>query len=373
MGERVVSIISSVAIINLLLTAVVCWFKSKHQRFYFWLGWLIFSAALAMLNNLHIFLGYGHIWFYHLALGTNLSFGAYLILFIGRHKMSPPLSRFKKIALFAPSILYVPFIIYCWVEPQWAIDTINLAREGKMTIFSTFYNLTIVFYSVGTNIYLLVGEWVAADNGINKHAQKRRREILAVMLVLQLMAFVPFVLKADLKYIILYMPVFGQLYYLYLFVRIWSLGQTESADSMLQKLGSGSLQAKYATIKLPEDKILDIQNQIIRIMTDRKPYLMPDYALSDLANALGITSNTVSMVINSKLGFTFPDLINKYRVEYAKALLLKMKKNNSTIESVAYDCGFNNRTSFYAAFRRFANQSPTQYISDNEKRNLSVG
>ena len=79
MDEKVVAVISSVAIVNLLLASIVCWFNSFRHRYYFWLGWLIFSAAFAMINNLHIYLGYGNIWIYHISLLLNVSYGAYLV------------------------------------------------------------------------------------------------------------------------------------------------------------------------------------------------------------------------------------------------------------------------------------------------------
>jgi AraC-like DNA-binding protein len=373
MGERVVSIVSSVAIINLLLTAIVCWVKSKKRPFYFWLGWLLFASALAMVSNLHIYLGFGHIVFYHLALLTNVSSGAYLILFVQRHKNEPSKGWLRNLILFIPTILYIPFIFLCLVEPRWARDTISLAAEGKLLVPGIIYNMMIILYSIGANLWLLIANIREKGPEAQKIYRNRRVEILGVMLALQLMAFVPFMIKLDIAYVILYMPVFGQMYYLYLFTRLWALDVSQTNISLHVLSGNTDQAVKYASIKLSTEKQDAIEQQIIGIMASQKPYLVADYALSDLANELGLPVHTVSMVINSKMNLTFPDLINKYRIEMAKTLLLDMKKNHSTIEAVAYDCGFNNRTSFYAAFRKFAGQSPSEYLAQNEKRNLSVG
>ncbi len=373
MGERAVSIISSIAIINLLVTAIECWFKAKNQRFYFWLGWLICSSAVAMLNNLHIFLGYGNIWFYHFSLLANLSFGAYLILFIRNHTKSTSRRWWQEAVLFIPTFLYFPFLILCIVKPEWGERTISMAAQGKMTVFGMFYNFVIVIYSVGSNLWLFISQIRNKRIELEISSRNQRVEILGVMLVLQLMAFVPFALKLDVSYIIMYMPVFGQFYFLYLFLRMWKLDKVSVV--MVEKSFRARPEniMKYATIKLSDEKVTEIKKQITGLMEQQKPYLIPEYSLSDLSNQTGVAVNILSMVINSKMQITFPELINKYRVERAKELLHDMKKNNSTIETIAYDCGFSNRTSFYSAFRKFTNQSPSGYLENIEKGNLSVG
>jgi AraC-like DNA-binding protein len=372
MGERAVSIISSIAIINLLVTTLVCWLKSKSQRFYFWLGWLILASVLAMLNNLHIYLGYGNIWFYHLTLLLNVSYGAYLILFIRNHRYTPKQNFRQNLILFLPSVLYLPFLILTLLKPEWAVKTIDYSEEGKMTIFGMLYNFIIIIYSVGSNIWLLINELRRKKLEINNSARMQRVEILAVMAVLQLFAFVPFALKLDISYIILYMPIFGQIYFLYLFLRMWKL---DKGNMLVIAKAKSTIDnsLKYATIKLSEERIQSIKNQINDLMESEKLYLIPEFSLSDLANKTGVAVNILSMVINSQMNTNFPDLINKYRIEKAKQLLPNMKKNNSTIETISYDCGFSNRTSFYTAFRKFTNQSPSEFIKEIEKGNLSVG
>lgn len=371
MDEKVVAVISSVAIVNLLLASIVCWFNSFRHRYYFWLGWLIFSAAFAMINNLHIYLGYGNIWIYHISLLLNVSYGAYLVFFIRNHRLQSNYKTYKNILLFLPSILYVPFIILCIFRPEWASRTIEFSENGKMTFFGLFFNMIIVFYSVGTNIWFLFKELRERTMDINRCYRNQRIEILAVMAILQLFAFVPFVLKLDISYVILYMPVFGQCYYIYLFLRLWKFDRVNTRTEANIKTAENPL--KYATIKLSDERLQCIKNQINDIMNSEKLYLIPEFSLSDLSLKTGIASNILSMVINSQMNTNFPDLVNKYRVDKAKELLLVMKQKNQTIETVAYDCGFSNRTSFYSAFRKFTSSSPSDFLKEMEKGNLSVG
>lgn len=372
MSERIVSIISTVAIINLIVTSLVCWFKSKNYRFYFWLAWLIFSAAVAMINNLSIFYGNGNIWVYHVALFLNISSGAYLILFIQNHTKKTNCKRTRNLILFLPSLLYVPFIFLCLVDPAWATKTIELAQNGELTILGILYNLIIVFYSVGANVWLFVRELRSKKIEFEISNRKQRIEILGVMLVLQLLAFIPFLLKLDIVFIIIYMPLFGQIYFLYLFLRMWKLERISSGTVEKSLIATSNNAFKYATIKLSDEKISDIICRINVALQKEKLYLIPEFSLTELAQKTGVPVNLLSMVINSQLHTTFPDLVNRYRIERAKELLPDMKKNKTTIETIAYDCGFCNRTSFYTAFHKFANCSPSQFIQDLKKGNLSV-
>lgn len=54
--------------------------------------------------------------------------------------------------------------------------------------------------------------------------------------------------------------------------------------------------------------------------------------------------------------------MNQYRIKEVKNLLLQNKEKNMTIDHIAYDVGFNNKSSFYMAFKKFTNNTPTNYI-----------
>ena len=57
----------------------------------------------------------------------------------------------------------------------------------------------------------------------------------------------------------------------------------------------------------------------------------------------------------------FYDLINGYRVEEAKRLLLDSKNMNYTILSVGFEAGFNSKTTFNTVFKKFTGLAPTDY------------
>jgi AraC-like DNA-binding protein len=66
-------------------------------------------------------------------------------------------------------------------------------------------------------------------------------------------------------------------------------------------------------------------------------------------------------VINQGLNQSFFEFINRYRIEDAKAALIDPKYKNCTILAVAYDAGFNSKTSFNNAFKKYQGMTPSAF------------
>jgi AraC-like DNA-binding protein len=69
----------------------------------------------------------------------------------------------------------------------------------------------------------------------------------------------------------------------------------------------------------------------------------------------------VSQAINDGMKKNFYDLVNSYRVEEAKRLLMDEKNNNFTILSVGFEAGFNSKTTFNTVFKKFTGLTPTEF------------
>lgn len=126
------------------------------------------------------------------------------------------------------------------------------------------------------------------------------------MLILQLMAFVPFVFKLDLKYVISYLPVFGQTFFLYIFFKLTHsthlFHETETTFKINYEKST-----KYATVKINDHKAEAVCSAIKKLMDTEKPYLRMEYTLTEMAKELSILPATLSMILNSKLNISFPD------------------------------------------------------------------
>ncbi|WP_299772629.1 helix-turn-helix transcriptional regulator [uncultured Tateyamaria sp.] len=117
-------------------------------------------------------------------------------------------------------------------------------------------------------------------------------------------------------------------------------------------------QRKYGKSGLSEMRLDRIANKIDTLMSEQKLYLEPDLSLWDLAGRIGVTTHYASQALNEKIGIRFFDYINGWRIRDAAE---RLRTTDATILVIAYDVGFNSRSSFYTAFKRELGVTPSQY------------
>jgi len=105
-----------------------------------------------------------------------------------------------------------------------------------------------------------------------------------------------------------------------------------------------------------------IKRRLNDLMTEKKPFLRSKYHIKDLAGELQIPVHQLSAFLNQVLGTNFNDHINKYRIEYCIELLNANLAGRPNLDQLSKKCGFNNRSSFTTAFKKFTGQKPFDYI-----------
>lgn len=123
-------------------------------------------------------------------------------------------------------------------------------------------------------------------------------------------------------------------------------------------LGAGQslVEGKYSS-KENDDMLQKLKYHL----KNEKPYLNPDLTLNELAAQLQISSRQLSTLINSELGKSFFDLINSYRIEEAKNILQESKDSKLTVLEVMYQVGFNSKSSFNTAFKKYTGKTPSSF------------
>ncbi len=105
----------------------------------------------------------------------------------------------------------------------------------------------------------------------------------------------------------------------------------------------------------------EMMQRIDALMDEERLYRKSDLSVADIAAQLGERPRMVSMVISACRQVNFKTYINGYRVAEAKRLLDEDKSNKRTIDAIASESGFANRSSFYRAFKRSQGISPSDY------------
>lgn len=126
---------------------------------------------------------------------------------------------------------------------------------------------------------------------------------------------------------------------------------------------------KYEKSGLDVERADKIYNQLVGCMTNEKLFCDSELTLAALAKNLDVHPNHLSQVINSYEGKNFYDYINYQRVEEFKKLAALPRNRNATVLSLAYECGFNSKTSFNRNFKKVTGVSPTGYL---QQLNISL-
>lgn len=115
---------------------------------------------------------------------------------------------------------------------------------------------------------------------------------------------------------------------------------------------------KYERSPLTEHHISRIEQRILQLMETEKLYLNSNLSLGDLAKAVAEPQNYVSQTLNGRIGKSFFDFVNAWRVKEAQQQILHSDK---TFLDIAYEVGFNSRSSFYKSFKRETGMTPSEY------------
>jgi AraC-like DNA-binding protein len=142
---------------------------------------------------------------------------------------------------------------------------------------------------------------------------------------------------------------------------IWKLKPGLTKEKVEEAMQEAEVIEKQRSVKGAIGKFEEIVRRITVLMEQDRIYQEPELTLQDLADKLSIQSYQVSQAINEGMKKTFYDLINGYRVEEAKRLLLDSKNRNYTILSVGFEAGFNSKTTFNTVFKKFTGHTPTDF------------
>ena len=115
----------------------------------------------------------------------------------------------------------------------------------------------------------------------------------------------------------------------------------------------------YEHSKLENIQVEDAIARLEEAMRREQLFRDPDLRLGDLAKRVGINNSQLSELINLRVGMSFSEYVNGFRVEKARKELVE--KAGKAIIEIGFDCGFNSKSSFNSVFRKAAGMSPREF------------
>ncbi|MDT0551997.1 helix-turn-helix domain-containing protein [Urechidicola vernalis] len=120
-------------------------------------------------------------------------------------------------------------------------------------------------------------------------------------------------------------------------------------------------------VDIPKRKIIKDEDLVVLktklnvLIKNKELYLNHEINLASLSEEMNITSHQLSYIINNGFNQNFFQFINEYRVEKAKTLLMDKSSDNLSILGIAYESGFSSKTAFNTTFKKFTNQTPSEF------------
>ena len=108
-----------------------------------------------------------------------------------------------------------------------------------------------------------------------------------------------------------------------------------------------------------------------KVIKEKRYYEDAELSLGSLAERLDLHPHELSRIINMVLKKNFNDFINEYRVRDVARKMQDPAYNQFTLLGIAYDSGFNSKSTFNLIFKKMTGKTPAEYKSGLEKELLS--
>jgi len=102
------------------------------------------------------------------------------------------------------------------------------------------------------------------------------------------------------------------------------------------------------------------QRALEAYMARERPYRDSELTVLDVAAALGIPRHHLTQVLNEGMGVNFYNYINRLRVSEV-ATRLDRAMGGDTMLAVAFEAGFNSKSTFNRVFRQLTGYTPSEY------------
>ena len=151
--------------------------------------------------------------------------------------------------------------------------------------------------------------------------------------------------------------------YLVLFIAILNIllvVQPQVVMGLIKPITKIENKGKYQNSGLTDNMSERLKSQLLDLLNKDRIFLDNTLTLSKLAKLVNVDRYSVSQVINQELNKNFYELINDYRIEEA-VKIIKVDSNKQVIDLIC-ETGFNNKVSFYKAFKKRMHMTPKDFM-----------
>ncbi|WP_046246805.1 helix-turn-helix domain-containing protein [Hymenobacter terrenus] len=104
-----------------------------------------------------------------------------------------------------------------------------------------------------------------------------------------------------------------------------------------------------------------VMERIRHALVDERLYQNPTLTLAELSAHTGLPPRLISFTVNAGFGRSFNDLVNGYRVAEVQRRLAAPDARRFTLLGIAFESGFNSKTTFNRIFKQVTGVAPRDY------------
>ncbi len=142
----------------------------------------------------------------------------------------------------------------------------------------------------------------------------------------------------------------------------------EEKEDYNESRESNEQKEKYKNSNLSEEQKEEYIEHIYSFMQTERPFLNAELTVQDLSKQLNISRHHLTEILNNDIGKNFFTFINEYRVEEVKRRLLDERFEHLTIVAIAFESGFNSKSTFNSIFKQNTGSTPSQWKAEALKK-----
>lgn len=299
------------------------------------------------------------------------TYGPLLYLYIGF--MTTPDKRFRHEEL----LHFVPFIAFFTVSVVFRSEPLvrdlrGFFRPDKLMplriVYSVSFFLSITAYSILSFIKIKRHQLNLKDL-TSFTSQRITLNWLKILAISFYTAYFTMFILGGLNILGTYLPfdpyfvIFGFIALFSMVYSFYGIKQPVIFGEVLksEKNGGKKEPEKYTRSGLKDAEAGKYLERLQAYMEYKKPYLDGNLTIHDLSQKTGISRHHITQVLNETHGKNFFTFINEYRIREVINRFNDPKYNNYTILAIAFDAGFNSKSTFNSFFKSQTGQTPSKY------------
>ncbi|MEZ5428243.1 MAG: AraC family transcriptional regulator [Pyrinomonadaceae bacterium] len=360
------SVICLIAILQgAIFAGLLLWrFIRKGQKADFWLALLLVVLCLGLITPL---IGFANVydlnqWLTYFPFWIAYSNGVLVWLYTLHLTDSKRRFRAKDLFLFIPSTAYLAFRFFLFAHDlewkEWFSRNYESFFGGFIFVTQLIWNLVFLFLAI--RHYRRYRAWL--DQNFSD-TEKIKFDWLSNFLHL----FTSVLLVGgifDFTDSFLFKLSYIQYFYFELILALLTYylaiaGYLRSRTIELSFSPEKESEAEDRKTLISERELEKLKARLKKLMEEEKPHLDPNLTLADLSRRLGVNSVVLSYTINSGFDQNFNDFVNGFRV--AEVVEKLETSDDSTLLALAFECGFNSKSTFNRAFKKITGRSPREF------------